>query len=194
MAFSKFIALAFAVTLVTPGFSQTGKPPKDFSDYRLIDLQVSGMSAFPHEKLMALFPIRIGNKANWTQIQKGIEGIKRLFEEAGYLDFRYTPWFDVDRQSKTVACSFDLMQGRQYIVRRLDLVGSSPLSESKIRAALSDLGLEEGKIFRISLLDGAVKTINKLLGSQELNSNRYEYKKLVDSPGMVDVTIRLQPD
>jgi outer membrane protein assembly factor BamA len=194
MAVIRLCAAAFILIFVTPGLSQTGKTSKDLSGYRLIDLQVSGATAFPREKLMAEFPIRVGEKADMARITKGLDRIKRLFQESGYLDFRYTPWMDVDKDAKTVSCSFDLQQGRQYTVRRLDLVGRCALSTDAVRSVLSKLGLEEGKIFRLSLLDEAVKTLNKLLDAEQLTTNSYEFKKLSDLPGMVDVTIWLQPD
>jgi outer membrane protein assembly factor BamA len=194
MAFTRLCAAAFILIFVTPGLSQTGKAAKDLSGYRLIDLQVAGATAFPSEKLMAEFPIRVGEKADWARITKGLDRIKRIFQEAGYLDFKYTPWMDIDKEGKTVSCSFDLQQGPQYAVHRLDLVGRCALSDDAVRVALSKLGLEEGKVFRLSLLDDAIKTLNKLMGVERLTTNCYEYKKLSDIPGMVDVTFRLQPD
>jgi outer membrane protein assembly factor BamA len=194
MAFTRLYAAALILMFVTPGLSQTGKTANNLAGYRLIDLQLSGATAFPREKLMAEFPIRVGEKADWARITKGLDRIKRLFQEAGYLDFRYTPWMDIDKEAKTVSCSFDLQQGRQYVIRRLDLVGSCSLSDDAVRLALSKLGLEEGKIFRLSLLDETIKTLNNLLGSEQLTTNSYEFKKLSDLPGMVAVTIRLQSD
>jgi outer membrane protein assembly factor BamA len=186
--------LAFALISVQPGFPQTAKQPRDLSGYRLSDLQVSGATAFPREKLIAEFPIRIGDKADWSRIQKGLDRIKHMFGEAGYIDFKYTPWIDIDKETKTVSCSFDLIQGKQYTIRTLDLVGSISLSDDKVRLALINLGLEEGKIFRLSLLDEAVKALNKLLGSEQLNSNSYAFRKSADFPGAVTITIHLQPD
>jgi outer membrane protein assembly factor BamA len=194
MAITRLYAAALILLCVTPGLSQTGKTANNLAGYRLIDLQLSGATAFPREKLMAEFPIQVGEKADWARINRGLDRIKRLFQEAGYLDFKYTPWMDIDKEAKTVSCSFDLQQGRQYSVRRLDLIGSCSLSDDAVRSALSKLGLEEGKIFRLSLLDEAVKTLNKLLGAEQLTTNSYEFKKLSDLPGAIDVTIRLQPD
>lgn len=190
----RVIIVALVFVFLAQGFSQTGKTSRGLSDYKLIDLQVAGATAFPREKLMAEFPIKIGEKADMARIKKGIDRVKQLFQEAGYLDFAYTPFIDIDREAKTVSCSYDLSQGKQYFIRRLDFVGSSALSDRAARSALSKLGLEEGKIFRISLLDEAVKALNKMLGSEQLTTNSYEYKKLTDSPGAVDVTILLQPD
>jgi len=194
MAAIRLCVSAFILLCVTPGLSQTGKTVNNLAGYRLIDLQLSGATAFPREKLMAEFPIRVGEKADWARITKGLDRIKRIFQEAGYLDFRYTPWMDIDKEAKTVSCSFDLQQGRQYAVHRLDLVGRCALSDDAVRLALSKLGLEEGKVFRLSLLDETIKTLNNLLGSEQLTTNSYEFKKLSDLPGMVDVTIQLQPD
>jgi outer membrane protein assembly factor BamA len=189
----KLWVLVFILITAHPGSPQVAKQPGDLSGYRLSDLQVSGTTAFPREKLLAEFPIRAGDKADWSRIQKGLDRIKHMFGEAGYIDFKYTPWIDIDKKAKTVACSFDFIQGRQYTIHRLDLAGSSSLSDDKVRLLLTNLGLEEGKVFRLSLMDEAVKALNKLIGSEQFNSNSYAFRTSADFPGAVDVTIYLQP-
>ncbi len=194
MAIARLCGAALALMFATFGISQTAKTAGDISGYKLIDLQVSGATSFPREKLMAQFPIKVGDKADMARINRGLDRIRRLFAESGYLDFKIIPWIDVDRESKTVSCSFELVQGMQYVVRRLDLVGRHSFPAVAVESELSKLGLEEGKVFRLSLLDEAVKTLNKLLGSERLTSNSYEFKKLSDTPGAVDVTVRLQEE
>jgi outer membrane protein assembly factor BamA len=178
---------ALAFIFATP---QSGKP--DLSDYKLIALDVTGTTAFPHDVLMSDFPIRVGDKANWSRINQGLKRIRRRFEEAGYIDFKYTPLIDMDRQAKTLSCSFDLIQGMQYRIHTIAFIGYTLLRDEDMRLALTSLELEEGKIFRPSKLDEAVKALNKLLGAETLTAKDYEIRKRYDLPGSVDINIKMR--
>jgi hypothetical protein len=190
MAFLMLYLGTVALALGAP-VPQSGKPSAYLEGYRLVDLQVSGATAFPREALMAEFPIRVGDKADMSRVTEGLNRIKRLFEEAGYIDFKYTPWMDVDRAAKTVACSFDIVQGRQYTIRLINLTGINPLADGDIRSAIKDLGLEEDKIFRPSLINEAVKRINKILGAEAVASKSFEIMKASDQPGKLDIFLKL---
>jgi outer membrane protein assembly factor BamA len=165
----------------------------DFSGYKLIALDVAGATAFPRAVLLSDFPIRVGDKANWARINEGLKRMRRRFEEAGYMDYKYTPLIDMDKQAKTVSCSFDLVQGRQYYINAINFIGNDRLHDSDMRAAANNSELEEGKIFRPSTLDKTIQALNKLLGEIQLTSKDYEIKKRLDLPGTVDINIRMQP-
>jgi outer membrane protein assembly factor BamA len=172
--------------------AQVGKAGADLSGYKLIALDVTGTTAFPHGVLMSDFPIRVGEKAIWTRINEGLKRIRRRFEEAGYIDFKYTPLIDMDRQAKTLSCSFDLVQGTQYRINAIAFIGNTLLRDADMQSALTGLELEEGKIFRPSRLDDAIKALNKLLGSEQLTAKDYEIKRRYDIPGAVDVNIKMR--
>ena len=194
MALSMLCSLALTLMFLQSGSTQIEKTDGDLTGYRLAALKFGGSTVFAPERLIAEFPIRVGDSFNRSQVREGLERIRRLFEQAGYIDIRYTPWIDVDRKAQTVSCSFDLWAGRQYTVRRIDFVGSSFLPDRDVRSAMADMGLEEGKIFHPGLLDEAVKIFNKLLGAERLGPKDCRFSKPADFPGMVDITIRLQSD
>jgi hypothetical protein len=171
---------------------QAGKKSDGLTVCRLTALKFTGATAFMPEQLIAEFPVRIGDPVESDRVEEGMDRIKRLFEEAGYLDFEYTPSIVINAKAKTVAYSFELRQGRQYTVGRINLVGRSSLSDSQLRSALTELGLEEGKIFRPSRLEDAIKRLNRMLGSERLTSQHHEFNRPANRPGTVDITIDLQ--
>ncbi len=178
---------------VSPAPLQSGKTGIDLSGYKLVALDVTGTTAFPREILMAEFPIRVGSQASWPRINEGLKRIRRRFEEAGYIDFKYTPLIDIDKQAKTVSCSFDLIQGKQYYINAIAFIGNPLLRDGDMRAALTNLELEEGKVFRPGKLDEAIKALNKLPGAEKLTVKDCEIKRRFDLPGTVDINIRMQP-
>jgi outer membrane protein assembly factor BamA len=193
MMFSIFYFLSIALMFVAPEQPPNGKTGMDLSGCKLIALDVAGTTAFPREVLISDFPIRIGDKADWTRINAGLKRIRRRFEDAGYIDFKYTPLIEIDRNAGTAACSFDIVQGKQYTVRMINFIGDTSLHDGDMRLALSRLGLEEGKIFRPGKLDEAIKALNKLLGAEQLTSKNCDTKKPFDAPGSVDIYFRWQP-
>ena len=191
MSISTLHIFLVSLTLLISGELQAGQSLQDLSGYRLAAFEITGETAFPPDKLIAEFPIRAGDTFDNTRIKEGLESIRHLFEEAGYIDFTYIPSFNCDEKAKTVAVSLNLWQGEQYYIHRITFSGDLPESDREIRASMSALGLVEGQIFRPSLLDRAVKSLNRMYGEERLTSKDCEFTKSAEPFARVDITFRL---
>lgn len=194
MAFSIPLYLVLASMLATSASFQTKDPNGALADYRLVTLEFAGATALEREKLIAEFPIQVGELFDQSRIKEGLDRVRQLFEEAGYIDFAYTPSMDVDRKAKTVALSFQLEQGTKYKVHRLDVEGDGRLKDIDVRSVLTKFGLEEKRTYRPSQLVDAVIALNRLLGTKQPSSKEFRITKPANSPGTVDITITLRPN
>jgi outer membrane protein assembly factor BamA len=182
------------VLMLLLGISDSAQSPHKVPEhpgYTLAALNIAEATAVPREQLLAAFPIKVGDPVDMRRIRQGLERVQQLFQEAGYLDFTFTPSMNFDHAAKTLSCSFELWEGSQYTVRRIDLVGDSPLSDRQMRSALLSAGLEEGKVFRPSLIPKAIENLNRLMGGRQI-SPKGEFIRPAKYPSTVDVTIRLR--
>jgi outer membrane protein assembly factor BamA len=190
-----FVPMMFLIS-ETPQIEQSFQ---DLNGYRLAALDVTGATDFPRKKLIAEFPIRIGDAFIPSRINKGIDRIKNLFEEAGYLDFKLTQSIDIDGKAKTVAVSFNIWQGEQYRINQIRIMGPFSMSDRKARKIIADSKIEECKPFNLNRLKEAARKLDKALKAEGLSLRSSEFttsiseeRKYSTPSGLVDICFIIQ--
>ena len=149
--------LCFGVILADSGLAQQRRARGPF---RLAGIEVRDAKVFPPERLIAEFPIKPGDPIDFNKVRMGLERIRRMYDEKGYVNFSYKPVQTMDHNAMTVSLLFELYEDRPYVINRLSFAGRRA-NDKALRAAVSR-HLQKGKPFQYSQLDAAIEEINRL--------------------------------
>jgi outer membrane protein assembly factor BamA len=94
--------------------------------YSLKEISFSNNTVLPGADLRKKFDIRDGETFNRTAIGKGLEDVRRLYWEHGYINFTSVPDATVDDQARTVAILIDCDEQKQFRYGELILDGIEP--------------------------------------------------------------------
>ncbi|HVU48491.1 MAG TPA: outer membrane protein assembly factor BamA, partial [Terracidiphilus sp.] len=135
-------------------------PIEEGARYRLGTITFTGND--PHfnvKALRATFPIKDGDWFNATDIQKGLENLKKAYGGLGYINFGAIPRPIYDDQKKTVSLAVDIDQGKQFYVSRIEFTGNTITRDRVIRR---ELLLDEGSVYNSQLWEYSLLRLNQL--------------------------------
>ena len=98
---------------------------------------------FPREELRKLLDLQEGDILNVMKIRESLDALKKLYSSRGYIDFVPTPLTEVDDDTRRIALVLELSEGRQFRVRKIEILGLEPG-----KAAMLTPNLKPGDIFR----------------------------------------------
>lgn len=128
---NRLLVLTVLFLLGSTGFCQTpdtsGKtlssPAPDLSQYRLESVFFEGSRSFSPDQLKGTFNVPIGGKFNHTAIGQGLERLRQLYGDYGYINFTAVPQLQLDRDRGTIVLTISLDDGAQFTFGRLILAG-----------------------------------------------------------------------
>ena len=112
---------------------------------------------------------------NVESLRKGLENMKKLYGEFGYIDFVGEPNFEFrdDEDPPKIDLNVTVDEGKQFFVRRIDFAGNTTTRDKVIRR---ELLLDEGDMFNTRMWDLSVLRLNQLGYFEPLKSGE-------DAPG-----------
>jgi len=135
-------------------------PIEEGGRYRLGSITFTGNKQITNEKaLRATFPIRDGDWFNATEIQKGLQNLKKAYGGLGYINFGAIPKLSYDDQKKTVSMNIDIDEGKQFYVSRIEFQGNTITRDRVIRR---ELLLDEGSVYNSQLWEYSLLRLNQL--------------------------------
>jgi outer membrane protein insertion porin family len=108
--------------------------------------------AFATEELRKLIPLQEGDVFNVTKVRESFDGLKKLYDSHGYINFVATPVTDVDDSTQRVSLIMELDEGKQFRVRKIEVFGLQPS-----KAATLTSRVKPGDVFQHSLVEAFVK-------------------------------------
>jgi outer membrane protein insertion porin family len=156
--------------------------------FRLGKLELQNCGMFDCEKLATLFGLKKGDVVNFKQIKDTLEQMKKLYGNAGYINWSYLPEQNMNPQNKTMDLIFRFEPDKQFLVRRIDFQGNTKTRDKVMRR---EFVLEEGRIFSSALLDASVLRLNQLGFFDKIEEKDYEVKP-DDKTGLVDVVVNVK--
>ena len=128
--------------------------------YRLGAITFTGNKQITNIKaLRATFPIKDGDWFNVTEVQKGLENLKKAYGGLGYINFGAIPKPTYDDQKKTVSFDIDIDEGKQFYVSRIEFQGNTITRDRVIRR---ELMLDEGQVYNSQLWEYSLLRLNQL--------------------------------
>ena len=118
--------------------------------YRLKAIKFQNGKAFQPTVLRATFPLQAGEIFNTAKIRLGLENLRRLYFDEGYLNFTPIPDTVVDDDKGTVSLSIDLDEDKQYRVASLKIFG---LDWERTTKLLCGWPVKPGMIYRSEAIE-----------------------------------------
>ncbi len=141
--------------------------------------------------LRNLIPLKDGDVFSRDKIAKGIENLRKAYGEFGYINYTGVPSTTFDDDKKLAFLEFDIDEGKQFYVRRIEFVGNTTTRDKVIRR---ELALEEGGVYNSRLWELSLLRLNQLSYFDQLKPDdpNVTEKKLDEKNGQVDLTLKVK--
>lgn len=129
--------------------------------YTLRNFQFSGMKLFRTPDLIArqVFGMGPGDVFSTEKLQKGMDNLRKLYGDFGYLDFVPSPDPEPVPGKPQIDLTIDVDEGHQFFVRRIDFQGNNTTRDRVIRR---EIMIDEGDLYSQRLWDTSILRLNQL--------------------------------
>jgi outer membrane protein insertion porin family len=166
-------------------------PIDEGEQYRLGKITFKNNKALPNSAaLRNLIPLKDGDIFSREKIAKGIENLRKAYGEFGYINYTGLPNTTFDEDKKLVNVEFDVDEGKQFYVRRIEFTGNTTTRDKVIRR---ELALEEGGVYNSRMWELSLLRLNQLSYFDQLKPDdpNVTDKKLDEKDGYVDLTLHV---
>lgn len=153
--------------------------------YELGDVQITGSTAVQSAELLKVADFKTGDLANFDDVAKGVERIRKRMHRQGYLRAEVQVERKIDPKRKTVDLTLHVDEGPQFVFGKLAIAGLDIHGEAAIRKLWT---LKEGKPFNADYPDYFLNRVREENIFENLGKTRSEIN-LNEQTHMVDVTL-----
>lgn len=156
--------------------------------YATSDVVWKGSSAVKVDELQGLIHLPTGQPANAVRLMSDLESVHKLYRSRGYMAAQVTPAATIDDQKSTVHYDLNVVEGDQYKMGELEIVGLDTGATAHLQNAWT---LREGEPYNADYAKKFLDATNRLLPAGVLwGTSIHEGVNAKDKT--VDVTIRFQ--
>lgn len=129
--------------------------------YYLRNFNFIGMKLFRTPDLIAkqVFQMGKGDVFSTEKLQKGLDNLRKLYGDFGYIDFVPEPDPQPVPNSDQVDLILNVDEGKQFFVRRIDFQGNTTTRDKVIRR---EMLIDEGDLFSNRLWETSILRLNQL--------------------------------
>lgn len=129
--------------------------------YSLRNFNFVGMKLFKTPDLIArqVFGMGPGDVFSTEKLQKGLDNLKKVYGNFGYIDFVASPDPEPVPGKDQVDLTMDIDEGHQFFVRRIDFQGNTSTRDRVIRR---EMLIVEGDLYSTRLWETSILRINQL--------------------------------
>jgi outer membrane protein insertion porin family len=165
-------------------------PVTEGDRYRLGSITFSGNKAITNNQaLRSAFAMKDGDIFDTEKVRKGLEGLRKIYGEFGYINFTPVPDTQIDEAKKLVNLKIDLDEGKPFYVRRIEFSGNTTTRDKVIRR---ELQVEEGQLYNNRLWENSLLRLNQLGYFEQLKPEQATDRKLNEQDGTVDLTLKVK--
>ena len=159
--------------------------------YYLRNFNFVGMKLFRTPDLIArsVFRMAPGDVFSTEKMQKGLDDLRKLYGNFGYIDFVPTPDPEVVPGKNQIDLTIDVDEGHQFFVRRIDFQGNTSTRDKVIRR---EMLIDEGDLYSKQLFDTSILKLNQLGYFEALKPDDAADIKRDTKTNTVDLTIKLK--
>jgi outer membrane protein insertion porin family len=159
--------------------------------YHLNKINFVGIKLFrtPETLMRPLFGMAEGDVFSTSKLRKGLENMRKLYGEFGYIDFVPEPSFDVIPDTDKIDLTLTADEGKQFFVRRIDFSGNVTTRDKVIRR---EILLDEGDIFNNRLWELSILRLNQLGYFEQLKAEEAADIKRNTQTNTVDITLKVK--
>jgi outer membrane protein insertion porin family len=158
--------------------------------YHLNNITFTGVKFFrtPEALMTPLFQMQKGDVFSTAKLRKGLENMRKLYGDFGFIDFVGEPSFDPQPDGK-MDMSLSVDEGHQFFVRRIDFTGNTTTRDKVIRRQLL---IDEGQIFNNRLWELSILKLNQLGYFEPLKAEDAADIKRDTKTNTVDLTLKVK--
>jgi outer membrane protein insertion porin family len=165
-------------------------PIEEGDQYRLKKITFSGNKAITNTAaLRAQFTMKDGDIFDVEKVRKGLDGLRKVYGEFGYINFTPVPDTQIDDDKKEITLAIDLDEGKPFFVRRIEFQGNTTTRDKVIRR---ELAVEEGQLYNSRLWEMSLLRLNQLGYFEELKPDQDSEVKQNNQEGTVDITLKVK--
>ncbi|MBS1833742.1 MAG: outer membrane protein assembly factor BamA [Acidobacteria bacterium] len=159
--------------------------------YTLNKVNFNGVKLFktPDALMTPLFGMREGDVFATQKLQKGLESLRKLYGEFGYIDMVPEPSFEPDTNNGKMDLTLSIDEGKQFFVRRIDFSGNTTTRDKVIRR---ELLIDEGDMYNTRFWELSILRLNQLGYFDVLKENESVDIKRDTRNNTVDLTLKVK--
>lgn len=159
--------------------------------YKLQSLNAVGMKLFrtPETILGNIFQMKVGDTFSTAKLRKGLEQIRKLYGEFGYIDMVPEPDINPVTGTDKIDFTLNVDEGKQFFVRRIDFSGNTTTRDKVIRR---ELLVDEGDMFSTRLWELSILRLNQLGYFEALKEGEAAEIKRDTRTNTVDITLKVK--
>jgi outer membrane protein insertion porin family len=175
----------------TPGiFADITIPVEEGRLYHLRAMNFVGVKLFREPSvLMSLFGMKPGDIFSTEKLRKGMENMRKLYGQFGYINFVPEPAFEPQPGTDQIDLTITADEGKQFFVRRIDFAGNTTTRDRVIRR---EIMLDEGDMFNNQLWDMSILRLNQLGYFEVLKKDEAADIKTNPGTDTVDITLKVK--
>ncbi len=148
----------------------------------------------PDQVLGPVFAMQEGSMFDIEKLRKGMENLKKLYGEFGYIDFVAEPSFEFreDESPPLIDLNLAVDEGKQFFVRRIEFDGNNTTRDKVIRR---EVLLDEGDMFNTRMWDVSMLRLNQLGYFDPIKTEGPETDTVITRntrDGLVDLTLKVK--
>jgi outer membrane protein insertion porin family len=159
--------------------------------YRLNRITFSGVKLFktPEALMRPLFGMAQGDVFSTDKLKKGMDSLRKLYGEFGYMDFVVEPDPEPIPNTDKIDLNLAFDEGHQFFVRRIDFSGNTTTRDRVIRR---ELLLDEGDMYNVSLWKLSILRLNQLGYFEPIKEDEATDVKADRKDDVVDLTLKVK--
>jgi outer membrane protein insertion porin family len=158
--------------------------------YHLRNLNFQGVKLFKEPMVLAnLFGMRPGDVFSTDKLRKGLENMRKLYGQFGYIDFVPETAPEPIPNTDQIDLTLTADEGKQFFIRRIDFSGNTTTRDKVIRR---EVLLDEGDMFNTQLWDYSILRLNQLGYFEMLKKEDAADIKRNPQSNTVDITLKVK--
>jgi outer membrane protein insertion porin family len=159
--------------------------------YKLNNINFVGVKQFtaPEALMRPVFQMDQGDYFSTEKLQKGLDELRKLYGNYGYINFLADPIPEIVPNTDQVNLTLNFDEGNQFFVRRIDFSGNTTTRDKVIRR---ELLIDEGAYYSENLWELSLLRLNQLGYFQTLKKEDAVDMKTDTRTNTVDLTLKVQ--
>ena len=159
--------------------------------FKLNKINFIGVKLFrtPDSLMRPLFQMQEGDIFSTAKLRKGMENLRKLYGEFGFIDMVPEPEPLPLPGTDKIDLTFNVDEGKQFFVRRIDFSGNTTTRDKVIRR---ELLIDEGDIFNTRLWEISILRLNQLGYFEQLKEEEAATLNRDPKTNTVDITLKVK--
>jgi len=159
--------------------------------YVLNKINFVGVKLFktPDALMTPLFQMAEGDVFSTGKLRKGMENLRKLYGEFGFIDMVPEPEPQPIPGTNKIDLTFNIDEGKQFFVRRIDFSGNTTTRDKVIRR---EILIDEGQIYNTRLWEISVLRLNQLGYFEQLKAEDAATITRDPKSSTVDITLKVK--